>query len=658
MKQIVIVAALSICATTSAQRLLFPHSSGQTHGLSVDKIEKVDVTNLKLTPTDGESHQLAIGQLLSMSNDDQVILSGLSTVKVVNPLAYEGVEVTVVSSSQIDINTDGTTPLHLTLDGIYGKTINVYAKGEVYLTLRDAQPKEVRSYKNSNWHFMMDKTSTLTFIGVPGNYTYSDPYPFLDIKNPENLKGVTPYLSTYNCKRLIKAGSNIAVGSWMTFKCGRTGDYNFNTTLLKRHKITEGINVIDIKAEKRSYIWIDAGANFKDFANSKANITRDLTMAADAGFTDIVVDVRSTTGDALFATDKVQQVTQLNAWVNGVYGPVYRTATWDYLQAFIDEGHKLGLRVHAAINTMVCGSRGLGIAYRDPDKRDWVTTLNTENGLMNQLDMESQPEIFFNPGHPEVQNFLCELLKDLASYKDLDGIFLDRGRYQGIQSDFSELSRKQFEEYIGTKLTSFPEQILPKGATAYSSTPYIKEWLEFRAKTIHDFMEKARAAVKSVNPDINFGVYVGGWYGSYYVYGVNWASPTFNPNDSYVWATENYKNYGFADHMDHMLIGAYANPLNVYGKNEWTIQGFCYRAMEKIGTACPIVVGGPDVGNWNMTNVTADQEIAAVRNSVDAAMSVCDGYFLFDMIHLKLKTAKWTAVINGFKDFINNLPKN
>lgn len=45
-------------------------------------------------------------------------------------------------------------------------------------------------------------------------------------------------------------------------------------------------------------------------------------------------------------------------------------------------------------------------------------------------------------------------------------------------------------------------------------------------------MEKARAAVKSVNPSVKFGVYVGGWYASYYDVGVNWASPitTLRPN--------------------------------------------------------------------------------------------------------------------------------
>ena len=44
-------------------------------------------------------------------------------------------------------------------------------------------------------------------------------------------------------------------------------------------------------AEKPRFIWVDAAANFPDFADSQENIRRDLTRAREVGFTDIVVDV-------------------------------------------------------------------------------------------------------------------------------------------------------------------------------------------------------------------------------------------------------------------------------------------------------------------------------------------------------------------------------
>lgn len=71
-------------------------------------------------------------------------------------------------------------------------------------------------------------------------------------------------------------------------------------------------------ADKPRYIWIDAAANFPDFANSKENIARDLTLAKNAGFTDVVVDVRPTSGDVLFKTDKVEQEVSLCMGVRGL----------------------------------------------------------------------------------------------------------------------------------------------------------------------------------------------------------------------------------------------------------------------------------------------------------------------------------------------------
>ena len=327
-------------------------------------------------------------------------------------------------------------------------------------------------------------------------------------------------------------------------------------------------------AEKPRFIWVDAAANFPDFANSKENIARDLAKAKEAGFTDIVVDVRPTTGDVLFRTTVVDQVTWLGAWLPGGYQKVERTATWDYLRAFIDEGKKLDLRIHAAINTFTGGNEtslgGAGVVFRDSEKRGWTTDLNLTGGITNIMNT-SQSAKFFNPVRDDVQDYICDLLEDLARYEGLEGIFLDRGRFDGFTSDFSDYTRRRFEEYIGGKVQNFPSDILPAGHTAGipSTQPvHMKKWLEFRAKTIHDFMGKARAAVKKVNPGLKFGVYVGGWYSTYYEVGVNWASPNYNTASKFSWATTQYQNYGYADLMDQMLIGAYASPGSVYGTSE------------------------------------------------------------------------------------------
>ena len=413
--------------------------------------------------------------------------------------------------------------------------------------------------------------------------------------------------------------------------------------------------------DKPRFIWIDAAANFPDFANNKDNILRDLVLAKNTGFTDIVVDVRPNSGDVLFTTSAVDQVKWLGAWLSSGYTKIERTATWDYLQAFIDAGHSLGLKVHAGINTFVGAnvtSLGrAGMLIRDESKRDWATQLLTASGIVNTLDVSETSDKFFNPLNEDVQNFLLNMLEDLAAYKDLDGIILDRCRFDEIQSDFSEYSRKKFEAYLGYSLQKFPDDVMTPdiktGNLPQSLPPYFMQWLEFRVKVIHDFVEKARTRVKAKNPGISFGVYVGGWYATYYGVGVNWASPKYNTAAAFpTWATTKYKDYGYADLMDVILIGAYSTPTQIYGSSEWTIQGFCKLAMDKIeGDA--LVAGGPDVGNGEWATSSKEIVNQAITQSVDAAINACDGYFLFDMIDLKNHN-QWQYVKEGIDKAITS----
>jgi organic radical activating enzyme len=256
-------------------------------------------------------------------------------------------------------------------------------------------------------------------------------------------------------------------------------------------------------------------------------------------------------------------------------------------------------------------------------------------------------------GNLDDTKLLCDIVNKLDYIKKWQLFkYAPMGKYGVLNREQFEISEKQFEEYMGgIRIQNYPNDILAPGASSLPATypKYLTKWLEFRAKVIYDFMQKARTAVKGVKPGIKFGVYVGGWYSTYYDVGVNWAASTYDTSRYYNWATSKYKNYGYAACMDQILIGAYASPLKVHGTTEWTMEGFCSLAKDKIKGECPIVAGGPDVGNWDTNNqATQEQENQAIVQSVKACMNVCDGYFLFDMIHLK-KADQWQYAKEGIK---------
>ena len=404
---------------------------------------------------------------------------------------------------------------------------------------------------------------------------------------------------------------------------------------------------------KSRVVWIDACANFEDYANDESKIDADMKKLKEAGFTHVVVDVRPTNTGVLFKSAIEPALTKVDAWTKSGYRWVNRTATFDYLQAFVNAGKKYGVRVYASINTMVggcdCGSLGkVGILYEDNSKKSWASQICTSSGVQSCLELSKTGAKFLNPANDEVVAYLLNLLAELASY-DITGIILDRCRYDDydLLSDFSDVSRAKFEEYIGTTASKWPVFNHDQGSTLSSVTTLQAQWMAFRAKNIHDFVEKASERVHAVNPNIEFGAYVGGWYSTYYLSGVNWASPKYNARRSYSWATTDYSTFGYADHCDIMFIGAYASSLSIYGNGEWTMQGFCKNAKNLFCDDVPFI-GGPDVGNSSGFNDAWDgnthkkypdtypDPATLMPNIVDACInSSTGGMFFFDLVHIK-----------------------
>ena len=305
---------------------------------------------------------------------------------------------------------------------------------------------------------------------------------------------------------------------------------------------------IEIKGKPR-YVWVDAAANFQYYANDANAIASDCRKIADMGFTDIIVDVRPTSGDVFFASAVAPPCTKVAAWVNGRYKFIERTSDFDYLAAFIEAGHAAGLRVNAAINTMVGGYHSsigdVGMLYDHPELKGYCSVDNLAGGLTNAMDDPETGPRFLDPANEKVQEFLLTLLSELAAYEGLDGIVLDRCRYDdnGMDAGYTDAAKKAFTQYLGDEPSAWP--VLPRGArTASNFTTLQKNWLTFRCKVIHDFVAKAADQVHAVNPKVRFGVYVGAWFSDYYTSGVNWSSADYNvkTNEStYKWVPGNYR---------------------------------------------------------------------------------------------------------------------
>lgn len=303
----------------------------------------------------------------------------------------------------------------------------------------------------------------------------------------------------------------------------------------------------------RNILWFDATANFERFC-AKDSITFYLEKSKEVGVTDVVVDVKPISGEVLYPS-KIAPV--MTSWGNS---KTVKDTTWDMLSHFIAEGHRLGLKVHASANVFVAGHNYFdrGVLYEDSTKMGWQTLSHLPTGMTQISQQKNKYSTMLNPVLPEVQAYQLSILTELVGmYPELDGIILDRVRFDDLNADFSDVSKAMFEEYIGKPVVNFPNDIFHFEANERKEGPLYKHWLEWRAKIIHDFIYNARKELKAINPNLVFGDYTGSWYPLYFDVGVNFASKEYDPSTEFEWATEDYKNYGYAEALDLFTTGNY-----------------------------------------------------------------------------------------------------
>ncbi len=410
-----------------------------------------------------------------------------------------------------------------------------------------------------------------------------------------------------------------------------------------------------ISSVKPKLLWFDATANFERLSYPDS-IRYYLQKAHSLGFTDAVVDVKPITGEVLYRSVVAPQMKEWNGFA--------RPDTFDFLSTFITEAHKQKMRVHASLNIFSGGHNYIdrGIVYTSHP--EWASIVYTDSGTFPITKVKAKYSAMLNPANPEIQNYEIEILKELVSkYPHLNGIILDRVRYDGICADFSPLSRSLFEHSLEKKIEHFPEDIFSwkkdsAGNTYRADGRYFKQWLEWRARVITGFMKKARAAVKNINPKISFGDYTGSWYPIYYEVGVNWASKKYDPSKKYSWATPTYKNTGYAELLDLFSSGNYyfeVTKKEVLSKNEtgttesgrvgkkeywYSVEGACEITKEVLKNAVP-VYGGLYVDQYNGHPEQFEKAIAM-------CLKKSDGLMIFDIVHI-INNHWWDVLQRGIQ---------
>lgn len=410
--------------------------------------------------------------------------------------------------------------------------------------------------------------------------------------------------------------------------------------------------------ENRNYMWFDCEANYATLSTPDS-IDFYLHKVKDLGFGNVVVDVKSIMGEVLYDSEIAPYMSPFEG--------VERARDYDMMGYFIEYGHALGLKVFASLNVF-CGGHNYmdrGIIYGD--HAAWQSICYDRGELKPISTIKTNYNGMLNPADPAVQEYELDILKEFVTkYPECDGLIFDRVRYDGITADFSELSRSLFEQWAGVTVENFPEDILNwydaegKLRDEWAPGKYFKEWCEWRAGVIHDFVERTHGELKAINPNLVIGDYTGAWYPTYNQVGVNWASREYDPSVDFDWATPGYRNTGYAELLDVYMTGLYYSYITKADIDAATgIKGQSSEAGLKLDlTYCYSVEGGAELAKKVTRGVVpvvgsiyVEQymgEFDKFRPAVEQSLKSTGGVMVFDIVHLN-KHGLWDELEEAMK---------
>lgn len=371
------------------------------------------------------------------------------------------------------------------------------------------------------------------------------------------------------------------------------------------YELTKGTNYIDVEIykndifhdkkslivyyqdnrsmEKEVFLWVEQGPNARRFQSSE-DVRNMLLEAKDAGVTAVVLDVKGVEGFTSYQKNDLTNrpyVSEMTAEGRSGSNPEL-----DLLQEFIEHGHQLDMEIHASFNVFAEGSiahNEFAVLDDHPEWEEMVYRSEDNGGILplrkSKYGKSGALVTFVNPSNPEVRDYQLKTFEEVMKNYDVDGVLLDRGRYDNYFADFSDLSRMQFEEFLaehGKTLTNWPQDVFYYEGSNRIDGPLINEWFTFRSSVINSFVEEARYLVDQYNlsesRDIQLSAYVGSWYESYYLNGVNWSSPSFTYDSRLEFQQESlygeeYARTAYTDKLDFLMIGTYqttAQEINKY----------------------------------------------------------------------------------------------
>jgi uncharacterized lipoprotein YddW (UPF0748 family) len=247
----------------------------------------------------------------------------------------------------------------------------------------------------------------------------------------------------------------------------------------------------------------------------------------------------------------------------------------DMLEEAIDMGHDKSLSVIPWFEFGLMAPAGSALAQRHPD---WISKRKDGSQVFQQ---HNESMVWLNPAHPEVQQFMKDMMVEVVEKYDLDGVQLDDHFGMPVELGYDEYTVALYQqEHNGRKPPENP------------NNPAWKRW---RASKVTDLMLGIYSAVKTRRPDAIVSLSPNPREFSYDMYLQDWA---------------NWARLGF---VDELIVQIYRND---FSRFLYEVADLEKPEMVRIRSRVPVSIGiltGLRVMNVDMGQIQKQVQTARDR---------------------------------------------
>lgn len=171
----------------------------------------------------------------------------------------------------------------------------------------------------------------------------------------------------------------------------------------------------------------------------------------------------------------------------------------DLLEAYVEEGKKRGIEVHAWVQNYRVGHKGNSPSSPIIDQKPEWALIHYNGDLYTPHENNY---VFMDPAIPEVQDFLMDYYKELVENYDIQGLQLDYIRYPvghyRSDSGYGEYSMSAFKESQGLS----PEADLRELLDRNENPDLYKAWNNWKVNNVNTFVKRSYEDLKAIDKDL------------------------------------------------------------------------------------------------------------------------------------------------------------